>query len=351
MHLISMKSAVIPCALGFILCAPALPAFGQYSARQEGDVVQLKDDKSQTLVSVMPLRGNNAFEMKVKGKNVLQFPFASAAEFRSRGGLNGIPFLAPWANRLDEMAFYANGKRYAFNAGLNNVRGPIPMHGFLTTAPWDVVEVKADRDSAWATSRLEFYRQPDWMAQFPFAHTIEMTHRLKDGVLEVAVKLNNLSAAPMPVSVGFHPYFQVNDAPRDEWTFSVSAKTHWIGRQNIPTGETQPIEKVIPDTKGGPLKGMKLDDVFGDLVPDESGKAIMWVQGKSEKVEVAFGPKYRALVVYFPAGPRDNFICFEPMAAITDAMNLAQKGLYKELQYIPPGQSWQESFWIKPSNF
>jgi aldose 1-epimerase len=32
-------------------------------------------------------------------------------------------------------------------------------------------------------------------------------------------------------------------------------------------------------------------------------------------------------------------------------MNLAQKGLYKDLQYIAPGQSWEESFWIKPSGF
>jgi aldose 1-epimerase len=39
------------------------------------------------------------------------------------------------------------------------------------------------------------------------------------------------------------------------------------------------------------------------------------------------------------------------MAGITDSMNLAQKGLYKDQQYIPPGQSWQESFWIKPSGF
>jgi aldose 1-epimerase len=68
-------------------------------------------------------------------------------------------------------------------------------------------------------------------------------------------------------------------------------------------------------------------------------------------VEVVFGPKYHAAVVWFPAGSGQDFICFEPMAGITDAMNLAQKGLYKDLQYIPPGQSWQESFWIKPSGF
>jgi aldose 1-epimerase len=179
--------------LAVILFSLALPVFGQYSAKQDGDVVTLQDAKSQTVLSVMPSRGDNAFQMTVKGKNVLQFPFASAAEFKSRGSYSGIPFLGPWANRLDEMAFYANGKKYQLNAGLGNIRGPIPMHGFLMTAPWEVVEVKADDNSAWVTSKIEVYRNPDWMAQFPFAHTVEMTHRLKDGVLEVTVKLNNLS--------------------------------------------------------------------------------------------------------------------------------------------------------------
>jgi aldose 1-epimerase len=328
--------------LAGLLCLAVWPAFGQYAAHREGDVVRLEDAKSQTIVSLTPSRGNNALSMKVKGKDVLP----------SVGGMSGVPFLAPWANRLDETAFYANGKKYPFNLGLGNVRGPIPMHGFLTNATqWEVVEIKADQNSAWVTSRLDFYRQPDWMAQFPFAHTIEMTHRLKDGVLEVMVKLNNLSVAPMPVAIGFHPFFQVTDAPRDDWTFSIAARTHWIAPQQIPTGVTEPIEKFLPNPHGGSLKGVKLDDPFGDLIRDDSGKATMWLQGKNERVEVSFGPNYKAVVVWFPAGPTQNFICFEPMAGITDGMNLAQKGLYKELQYIPPGQTWQESFWIKPVGF
>ena len=46
-----------------------------------------------------------------------------------------------------------------------------------------------------------------------------------------------------------------------------------------------------------------------------------------------------------------NFICFEPMAGITDAMNLSQKGIYKEQQYIEPNQTWEASFWVKPTGF
>jgi aldose 1-epimerase len=46
-----------------------------------------------------------------------------------------------------------------------------------------------------------------------------------------------------------------------------------------------------------------------------------------------------------------DFLCFEPMAAITNALNLAHAGIYKQLQSIPPGGLWRESFWIRPSGF
>jgi aldose 1-epimerase len=52
-----------------------------------------------------------------------------------------------------------------------------------------------------------------------------------------------------------------------------------------------------------------------------------------------------------PAPPERGFVAFEPMAGITDSMNLAQKGLYKELQSVPPRGSWEESFWVRPSGY
>jgi aldose 1-epimerase len=61
---------------------------------------------------------------------------------------------------------------------------------------------------------------------------------------------------------------------------------------------------------------------------------------------------WRSVVIWSPKAQTDpTFIAFEPMAGITDAMNLAQKGLYKELQSIPPGGTWEASFWVKPSGF
>jgi aldose 1-epimerase len=332
-----------------------------YEAAQVGKVVRLTDTGTETVVSVVPSLGNTAIEMRVKGHNILRFPFESLEE--ARGGFYGIPFLAPWANRLDETAFYANGQRYAFDMELGNVRGPLPIHGLLSRAgEWEVVEVEADARSAWATSRLEFYRFPRWMKQFPFAHTIEMTHRLKDGVLEVRTRLLNLSVEPMPVSIGFHPYLQLTDSPRDEWTISVGARRQWVlDERKIPTGETVPIETLFPQPGAVALKDFSLDDVFGDLVRDDSGRATMSVRGREQRIDVVLGPRYRAVVIFAPrprtrpgGGPSGwdpNFICFEPMAGITNAMNAAHEGLYPELQSIPPGGQWEESFWVRPRGF
>ena len=348
-----------------LLALAAPVAAQQYSARQTGDVVELRDAKHDTTVSIVPSVGNIAFDMKVKGHNILRWPYASIEEFKAKPGMQGIPFMGPWANRLDEQAFYANGRRYAFDMSLGNVRGAIPIHGFLTTNDqWKVIEVKADGRSARLTSRLEFFRQPPWMKQFPFAHTIDMTYTLQNGVLEVATRIENLSVDPMPVSIGYHPYFQLTDSTRADWTISVGARAQWLLAPNkVPTGETQPIEAYLSDPKSAALKDLDLDHVFGDLVRDSSGRAVMTVKGKSQQLDVVVGPNYRAMVIYAPkpapAGAQNpnasaanrNFICFEPMAAITNAMNLAHKGVYKELQSIAPGGTWSESFWIRPTGF
>jgi aldose 1-epimerase len=347
-----MTRRTIALAFAVSIAIVAWPATAaDYSARQTGDVVELRDSSKGTTVSILPSIGNIAFELKVNGQNVLRWPFASVDEFKARPAMSGIPFLGPWANRLDEQAFYANGVRYAFDMQLGNVRGAVPIHGFLTTnTKWRVVEAKADGTSAWVTSRLDFYKQPAWIKQWPFAHTIEMTHRLHDGVLEVRTAIANLSDEPMPVAVGFHPYYQLGDSPRDDWTISVAARTHWLLAANkVPTGDTEPIERLLPSPGAATLRGYDLDDVFSDLVRDPQGRATMSIAGKSQRLDIALGPNFRSVVIW---SPKDSaFICVEPMAGITDALNLAQKGIYKELQTIAPGAVWQESFWIAPRGF
>src|SRR3954470_18118157 len=143
-----------------ILAAWAAPAAAQrYTATQSGDVIELVDTNAQMNVSVI-WSMSNAWRVQVKGKDLVRTS-ATLADFQARPGLNGVPLLAPFANRLDETAFYANGRKYNFDLELGNVRGPIPQTGYVNgTKAWQLVEAKADGKSAWVTCRLDFYKNP-----------------------------------------------------------------------------------------------------------------------------------------------------------------------------------------------
>jgi len=324
-----------------------------YAAAQVVDhgipAIRLADALHGIEVSIAPSVGNRAYEMLVRGENILHFPFDNPSALKSDRHLNGIPFLAPWANRMPE-GFHANGKQYRFNTGFDSVRldqNGIPIHGLLTSSPyWQAIDVGADVHSAHATSRLKFWKHPDLMANWPFAHDYEMTYRLSGGILEVSVIVTNRSAETMPIAIGFHPYFQLPGVLIEEAAAQIPVRRHveTDGRL-VATGETAPV--AFADRV--PLKDRHFDDGFTDLVRGTDNRTIFSVEGRGKRIEVAFGPRYQVAIVYAPPG--QNYICFEPMSAITNGINLAYEGKYSELQTVPPGGQWKESFWIRPSGF
>jgi aldose 1-epimerase len=209
---------------------------------------------------------------------------------------------------------------------------------------------------------------------------VTITHRLQDGVLEVETRVTNMSAEPMPLAIGYHPYFRLTDSTRDQWTIAMPVKTRWTFKAGgkLPDGTTEPAEKLFPNPQSIALKDYDLDDGFTDLVRDAQGRAHFLLKGKQQQLDVMFGPGWPVINVWSPnpagtglggntvvnpnaparagappaAGSADsNFIAFEPMASLSNGLNLAQKGLYKEQPYVQPGATWSASFWVKPSGF
>ena len=402
---LSFSAALLLWAIPALVVAPA--SAQRYTAKQDGDVVTLTDTVAKMSVPVVTSMGK-PWRIQVNGQNLVR-TVPSLEAFMANPGLNGMPLLAPFANRLDETAFYANGKKYNFDLELGNVRGPIPGTGFVNgSKEWQLVAFKADGKSAWVTCRLDFYKIPQFMKQFPFAHTITITYRVSEGTLEVHTRLDNLSDEPMPAVIGFHPIYELPDGNRDDWTISVDAKTHWIEiPERLPTGETQPIENFFNKDQSRTVIHLKnyalIDDVFTDLVRDSNGRATMRLMYNGKELDETLGPKFKTVLLWStplsatataggggrpgggarpaapptPSGPypvdpakgvkiappavplaadaaqptAKGFIAFEPMVGITDALNLAQKGVYKELQTIPVGGSWEESFWITTKGY
>lgn len=398
--------------LALVVATPAA-AQQQYTAVKTGNVIELRDTKADMFVPVVIAVGR-PYRIQVKGKDLVRVTGATVEAFEAGPGLGGMPPLFPFANRMDQTAFYANGKKYNFDMELGNVRGPIPSTGFVGgDRGWNLIDFKADATGAQVTCKLNFFRNPIFMKQFPFAHTVTTTYRVSNGTLEVRTRLDNMSTEPMPVVIGYHPIYELPDGNRDDWTISVDAKTHWIEiPQRLPTGETQPIEKFFNAERTAiQLKNYALiDDVFTDLVRDANGRATMKLMYNGKELHQIMGPKYGAVLLWSqplaggggggrggtgraggqgpisaapaapaqtvfepvvvdpalgvrvapPAVPRaadtpaptaKGFIAFEPMVAITNALNLAHKGVYKELQTIAPGGSWEESFWITTKGY
>ena len=421
--------------LALVVAAPA--AAQQYTVKQTGNLVELRDTRADMYVPVVTTVGR-PWKIQVKGKDLVRTGGATPEAFEAGPGLNGMPPLFPFANRMDQTAFYANGQKYNFDTELGNVRGPIPSTGFVGGYKgWKLVEAKSDSNGAWVTCRLDFYKNPVFMKQWPFAHTVTVTYRVSNGTLEVKTRVDNMSEQPMPVVLGYHPIYELPEGTRDDWTVSIGAKTHWIETpQRLPTGETQPTENFFGEDRTAiHLKNYGLiDDVFTDLERDASGRATMKLMGGGKELVVMLGPKYKTVLAWStalnagggggrggggraggqgapgaagagraggqgapgapaapaapfqpvvvdpatgvrtapravapaptapaaapaaapqgaPAPANRGFIAFEPMVAITNALNLAEKGVYKELQSVAPGAFWEESFWVTTKGY
>ena len=309
------------------------------------ETIRLSDPAHAIDVSICPSIGNIAYDMRVRGKPILMSP-PKLPEWKQKPSQAGIPFLGPWANRLDADAYWANGKRYLLNPDAVEIRrdpNGLPIHGLLLYASaWHTERLHADEHAAEVSSVLEFWRHPEWMAQFPFAHSIRITHRLYGGVLEVRTTIENHSTDSMPLVVGFHPWYQIPETPRDRWRIHLPVREQFtLSPKLIPTGESKPVD--FPDPT--PLAGRQFDDVFGGV--DPAGEFVLEAEGR--KISVRFGPKFPIAIVYAPPSP--DVVCFEPMTGLTDGFNLAHAGVFKNLQSIAPGESWTESFWIHPTGF
>jgi aldose 1-epimerase len=337
---------------GFAILALPATTYKAVKTTDHGvDIVRLSDEAHGTAVSIVPSVGNRAYEISVHGKNLLYFPM-DVATFKAekRTPFNGIPFLAPWANRMAGGGFWSGDKKYEFNGDLGTARidsSGIAMHGLVTASPrWEVIDVGADENAAWTTSRLQFWKYPDLMANWPFAHEYEMTYRLTDGEVQVTTTVKNLSASPFPIAIGFHPYFNIPGASRSDETVRIPARKHVeTDAKLVATGELTPHN---PQDQIS-LKDHTFDDGFTDLVRDRAGNATFAVEAGARKIEVIYGPQYQVGVVYAP--PKQSFICFEPMTAITNGVNLAHEGKYPALQKIDPDSTWKENFWIRFSGF
>ena len=245
----------------------------------------------------------------------------------------GIPLLYPWANRLSGTDYRVGDTAVQLTPGTGGVHTDehgSPIHGTLAACPrW---RVNALSDSQ-LVAELDFGAAPELLASFPFPHLLEMNILLAERTLRVRTTVTTTGEAAVPLCFGFHPYLTIPGVPRDRWRIEAPAMRHrLVDSHGLPTGDVEP-QPAIDE----PLGDKAFDDGYDEL----PAGAVFAVSGGGRRIEVHFGDGYPAAQIYAPLS--EDVVCFEPMAAPTDAL---RRGGYSEAQ---PGESATAQFSIRVS--
>ncbi|MCV7257645.1 aldose 1-epimerase [Mycobacterium shimoidei] len=243
----------------------------------------------------------------------------------------GIPLLYPWANRLGDNTYTAHGKTVTLVPGQGGVRADangLPIHGVLAGYPnWRVLAESADE----ITAELDFGADPKLLASFPFPHLLAVSVRLADRTLTVRTAVTPTADKAVPSCFGFHPYLQLPDVPRSQWVIETPPLRHLaLDERGLPTGQASRQQAAVE-----PLGDKAFDDGYDEVADG----AVFAVSGGGRRIEVHFDRGYPAAQIFAPPG--EDVVCFEPMAAPTDALRRGDYPLAR------PGDSAVAQFSIR----
>ncbi|MBX7431927.1 aldose 1-epimerase [Mycobacterium sp. Y57] len=295
----------------------------------EFETVTLRDPSSALTATYVPDAGMIATSLSDGGAELLGQRRGLQA-YVSNHKTMGIPILYPWANRLSSNGYGVDGAVVTLTPGTGGVRTDehgVPIHGTLAAyRDWHVTAALESQ----LTAELDFAARPGLLAAFPFPHLLTLDITLLDRTLTVKTTVTATTGSRVPMCFGFHPYLQLPGVPRAEWRIETPAMRYRpVNAWGIPTGaaEARPA--------GSEVLGLNaIDDGFDEVAPG----SVFALSGGDRRIEVHFDSGYTAAQVFAPGN--DDVVCFEPMAAPTDALRL---GGYHEVQ---PGESATAQFRI-----
>jgi galactose mutarotase-like enzyme len=256
------------------------------------ETLVLADSTTASAVKLVPERGGIVTEIAIGERQILYLDRDrfDRPELSVRGG---IPILFPICGNLP-------GDRYTWEGETFQ----LPQHGFARNLPWSVTNTETAADAA---VTLTLKDSPATLAVYPFAFELTFTYRWSGTTLQIDQQVHNRSQRTMPFSVGFHPYFAVQDKSRLTFQLPVSV---YSDRANQQSGQFQGMWDYDRD---------EIDAAFESISAGESLTAQVRDAAAQISVTLTGGPEFRHLVFWTV---RDKpFYCLEPWSAPRNAIN------------------------------
>ncbi len=230
------------------------------------------------------------------------------------GGGRG-QLLAPWPNRLGDGAYSFGGRTHQLP--LSEPSRHNASHGLVRWAAWSVGE---------HTTRSVALRYR-LMAQtgYPWTLDLRVGYDLSADGLTVTQSVANLASTPAPYASGAHPYLAIGPGPVDGWVLTLPAATRLlVDDRLLPTGRQGVAETPYDFRAARPIREVRFDNAFTDLVRDAEGTATVLLTDPATGRGVALwvDARHRWLQLFsadaVPATARRS-LAVEPMTAPADA--------------------------------
>jgi aldose 1-epimerase len=260
--------------------------------------------------------------------------------YAERGKTMGVPLLYPWANRLAGFGYPTGHGEVRLSPDdplLMRDEHGLPIHGVLPgSLPWELDEGAGGGERLRARLR---WRAPELLAIFPYEHELELSASVAAATLLVETRVRAGASEAVPVSFGFHPYLSLGDADRRGWEVELPVSRRLtLDERMIPTGASEPF-----DRRRFLLGDGAWDDAFAGVTEppvfkvSADGGGARGATARAIELELRHGFPYAQL--YAPAG--EDFVCFEPMTAPTDALRSGQG-----LPHVAAGELFSSAFAI-----
>lgn len=239
----------------------------------------------------------------------------------------GAAILLPYANRIRgtlapdgrtiEAAILGRTVRLPANAGGRKPGAErVAMHGLLLASR--VEDLRRETTDAQDAVRASF-QAGDFEGHWLSSTEVSFEIALRSESFTLSVTARNVGGEPLPMAIGWHPYFALPSGRRSQARLHVPARRRLLVHdydEVIPTGEVAPVAGTPYDYSapgGRALGDLFLDDCFVDLDRTAEGEVVAEILDPEAGYgmrAVTDAPHLRAVQVYAPQDV--GFVAVEP---------------------------------------
>jgi aldose 1-epimerase len=315
--------------------------------KQGHTLIELYDSACNGKAMIVPDMGNNLVSYESNGVQVILPPINMQSFLNNSAActMYGTPILFP-PNRVKNGRFNYLGRVY--NLPINEPPH-YHLHGEISRKAWEVVELGASEErGAFLTCLFDLSAHPEIMAYFPHELVFIVTHILREGRLEMEIKIENKGNDTAPFAFGLHPYFSVPSGGVKSGILTVPAVKEWpVTDLALVTGMSSTT--VFCQSLNDGLSIGDYPELGCSLVTLGDGDRICRMDMKEEGYCIAYqiDPNFPFVVLFKPNWAEAFSI--EPYTYVTDAFNLPYSAELTGAKGIRPNEVFQFStaIWVE----